>query len=256
MEVPSRDPEPGAQPRARAGAGVRVGRARARTVATRLGTALREARLGAGLTQHQLSAKAGVSQSRESEIERGRGAGASIETWACLAAAVGEQFVGFLERAPGADRPRDMEHLKRQARSSSLHPWAAGRRCRSLRSILVPARRGASTSLWFGPRWGRPLSSRYGTGSTTSEPACAGSTPSWLGVSTAGSPKAARDAWRVAGCYVVRETRRNREPRRRAETAVRRPIPGSSSAGSRALGPYRAAMPTGTASSGPTQDAY
>jgi hypothetical protein len=31
------------------------------------------------------------------------------------AAAVGEQLVGFLERAPGAAPPRDIEHLRRQA---------------------------------------------------------------------------------------------------------------------------------------------
>jgi hypothetical protein len=48
-------------------------------------------------------------------MERGLGAAASLETWAAAAAAVGEQLVGFLERAPGASPPRDIEHLRRQA---------------------------------------------------------------------------------------------------------------------------------------------
>ena len=50
-----------------------------------------------------------------SRLERGLGSGASLATWSRVAAAVGEQLVGFLEHAPGADRPRDLEHLKRQS---------------------------------------------------------------------------------------------------------------------------------------------
>jgi transcriptional regulator with XRE-family HTH domain len=67
------------------------------------------------MTQHEVAAKAGMSQSRVSEMERGGGVAGSIETWSCVAAAVGEQFVGFLEHAPGATAPRDIEHLRRQS---------------------------------------------------------------------------------------------------------------------------------------------
>jgi transcriptional regulator with XRE-family HTH domain len=84
-------------------------------VATRLGIALRDARLAAGMRQGDLGSAAGMSQVRIGELERGLGAGASLETWACAAAAVGEQLVGFLELAPGATPPRDIEHLRRQA---------------------------------------------------------------------------------------------------------------------------------------------
>ena len=100
---------------ARAGSAVVAGRRRVDVVATRLGVGLRAARLAAGLRQQDVAIAAGISQTRVGDLERGRGAGASIETWALAIAAVGEQLVGFLERAPGATPPRDIEHLRRQS---------------------------------------------------------------------------------------------------------------------------------------------
>lgn len=47
-------------------------------------------------------------------MELGRGAGASLESWAAVTAAVDEQFVAYLERAAGASLPRDHAHLKGQ----------------------------------------------------------------------------------------------------------------------------------------------
>ena len=67
------------------------------------------------MSQHAAADAAGISQTRYSELERGLGANASLLMWAVAAAAVGEQLVGFLERAPGAAPPRDIEHLRRQA---------------------------------------------------------------------------------------------------------------------------------------------
>jgi transcriptional regulator with XRE-family HTH domain len=92
----------------------RAGIERAHGVAKRLGIGLREARLAVGLTQARLGDRAGVSQSQVARLEGGRGWNASIETWAACAAATGTQLAAFLERAPGADLPRDMEHLRRQ----------------------------------------------------------------------------------------------------------------------------------------------
>ena len=104
------------EPRAsRATRQVMAGGRRATVVAARLGTALRDARLASGLRQIDLAKAAGISQARVSELERGLGASASLETWARAGAAVGEQLVGFLELAPGATPPRDIEHLRRQA---------------------------------------------------------------------------------------------------------------------------------------------
>jgi transcriptional regulator with XRE-family HTH domain len=99
----------------RAGARARAGRQRARQVAARLGVALADARRIAGLHQVEAATAVGLSQARFSELERGLGQGASLETWALAAAGVGEQVVAFLEHAPGAARPRDIEHLRRQA---------------------------------------------------------------------------------------------------------------------------------------------
>lgn len=82
--------------------------------ARRLGVALREARQATGLRQVDIADRAGVSQAWLSRMERGLGRTASLETWASVAAAVDRQLVAFLEDAPGADRPRDYEHLKRQ----------------------------------------------------------------------------------------------------------------------------------------------
>lgn len=101
--------------RLRAGSHVIVGRRRAATVAARLGTGLRDARVASGKRQVEAARDAGISQTRYSELERGLGATAPLETWAVAAAAVGEQLVGLLEAAPGATPPRDIERLRRQA---------------------------------------------------------------------------------------------------------------------------------------------
>lgn len=66
------------------------------------------------LTQAQAADRAGVSQGYWSFLERGGGGVASLETLAACAAAVGTQLAAFLEAVPGADMPRDLEHLRRQ----------------------------------------------------------------------------------------------------------------------------------------------
>jgi transcriptional regulator with XRE-family HTH domain len=71
-------------------------------------------RLRAGLRQADVAERARLSQSLVSWLERGRGSDTSIETWAIVAAAVGEQLAASMERVPGADPPRDLEHLRRQ----------------------------------------------------------------------------------------------------------------------------------------------
>ena len=76
---------------------------------------------------------AGISQNWLSLIERGHGAGASLETWASVAAAVDEQLVAYLERAPGATAPLDHAHLRgqelviRTARSGDWRPMPEAR---------------------------------------------------------------------------------------------------------------------------------
>jgi hypothetical protein len=66
------------------------------------------------MRQVDVATIAGVSQSFESRMERGLGSSASVETWASVAIAAGSQLAAFLEDLPGATRPRDYQHLRRQ----------------------------------------------------------------------------------------------------------------------------------------------
>lgn len=99
----------------RAGGARRVARERARYLARRAGTMLRDARLSLGLRQVDAAARAGVSQPFWSRLERGVTTAVSLETLAACGAAVGLQLAAFFERAPGASLPRDIEHLRRQS---------------------------------------------------------------------------------------------------------------------------------------------
>lgn len=210
-----------------------LGRRRAQAIAGRLGIGLREARELAGLSQAAAAGRSGISQPRWSGLERGLGAGASLETWAVAAAAVGEQFVGFLEHAPGAERPRDIEHVRRQnavieaARRGgwSAHPeFAIDTDVGRSRSIDVALLRAASREAVVVEIW------------------------DWfddVGASLRGldGKKAALrprldvtdGPWRVGGLYVIRDTRRNRSLVVELGSMFAARFPGSSSAWLRAL---------------------
>jgi transcriptional regulator with XRE-family HTH domain len=100
--------------RRRAGASRLEGRRRAASLTRRVGLGLRESRIASRLTQAQAADRAGVSQPYWSRLERGLITTVSIETLAACAAAVGVQLAAFIEARPGADLPRDIEHLRRQ----------------------------------------------------------------------------------------------------------------------------------------------
>jgi transcriptional regulator with XRE-family HTH domain len=101
-------------PRHRVGAARFAGRQRSAYLARRIGLGLRESRLSSRLTQDQAAVRAGVSQPMWSRLERGMTLSVSLETLASCAAAVDTQLAAFLEAVPGADLPRDIEHLRRQ----------------------------------------------------------------------------------------------------------------------------------------------
>lgn len=222
----------------RAGSQVRAGRARAATVAARLGTGLGDARRAAGLTQAQVADRAGISQSLISHLERGRGTTASIETWSCVAAAVGEQYVGFLERAPGAGQPRDLEHLRRQSALVELARaggWTAlpelaidpgNARSRSIDVALVRRVRGeaVATEIWD---WFDDV----GAGLRGLDAKTA-----MLATRLAAEPPPPTGTWRVRGLYVVRDTRRNRALVGELRPLFAARFPGSSVAWLAALG--------------------
>jgi transcriptional regulator with XRE-family HTH domain len=148
--------------RRRAGTARLAGRERAAYLVRRIGMALREARLAAGMTQREVAGRAGVAQSFWSRLERGRTMAVSIETLASCAAAVGLQLAAFIESAPGASLPRDIEHLRRQAlviRIAAPGGWQAepeaalrgdGPRPRSIDVLLTRAARheAAVVEVW------------------------------------------------------------------------------------------------------------
>lgn len=160
------------------------------------------------MTQAQVADRAALSQTLISDLELGLGTSASIETWAMVAAAVGEQLVGFLEHAPGASLPRDIQHLRRQS---------------ALISIATPGGWRALPELRLDQdaRWSRSIDValvRRATGE-----AVVAEIWNWFDdVGAAlrgldGKVAALRDQldpgleWTVRGLFIVRDTRRNRK---------------------------------------------
>lgn len=225
----------------RAGATAVAGRRRAAVVAERLGTGLLDARRGSGLTQAQAALRCGLSQTRFGDLERGLGVGASIETWAMAAAGVGESLAAFLEHAPGAARPRDMEHLRRQnaiIRLASSGGWTAlpelaidsgERRSRSIDVALLRAdsREALVVEVWdwlddVGAAW-RSFDAKT----------------AWL------RQQHGADDWRVGGLFVVRRTRRNRRLVAELGPLFRARFRSSSLGWLRAVGDATSSIPSG-----------
>jgi transcriptional regulator with XRE-family HTH domain len=229
----------------RTGSHARRGRLRADTLANRLATAIREGRLIEGVTQLEAANRGGISQPRWSELERGLGAGASIETWSIAAAAVGSQLAAFLEGAPGAERPRDIEHARRQ---SALIEFAASGGWRALPELAVdPAvrsrsidvalvrelrREAAPFEIWD---WFDDIGASFrGLDAKTH----------LLGERLKRDPQMVSDqSWRIAGCFVVRDTARNRRLVAELRPLFVARFPGSSSAWLHALRDPAAPMP-------------
>jgi transcriptional regulator with XRE-family HTH domain len=226
----------------RAGAQARAGRIRGRSIAVRLGVALREARSSVGLTQAQVADRAALSQTLISDLEIGHGQGASIETSAMGAAAVGEQLVGFLEHAPGASQPRDIQHLRRQSaliRIAAAGGWSGlpefrlDRDARWSRSIDVALVRQATAEAvvveiwnWFEDVGGalRGLDGKVAALRDQLDP---------------------RVEWTVRALFVVRDTRRNRQLTTEIGPMFAARFPGSAPAWLRALTDPTQRLPDG-----------
>lgn len=178
---------------------------RAGYLAHRIGVALRDARLARGLTQRDAAARAGIAQPHWSRLERGLQPRASLTTLAACAAAVDAQLAAFVEALPGADLPRDMEHLRRQAllvELSRAGRWTATPeapltgdppRPRSIDVLLErePQREAAVVEIW-------DLILDVGAAMRGLEAKVA-ATRARLG-----------PQWRVEGLLIVRRTHRNR----------------------------------------------
>jgi transcriptional regulator with XRE-family HTH domain len=138
-----------------------TGRDRAAYLARRLGTGLKEQRMVSRISQRELAGRVGISQTELSRLERGQGAGTGLDVWAACAVAMGLQLAAFFERTPGADLPRDIEHLRRQnlvVATAQAGGWTAipeatldeGRWSRSIDVLLSRAvrREAAVVEIW------------------------------------------------------------------------------------------------------------
>jgi len=175
-----------------------------------MGTALRESRLRTHQTQAAIATAAGVTQGYVSELERGLGVNASLETWASLAVAVGQQIAAFFEASPGADLPRDIEHVRRQElviRTAAGGGWTAaperylgtpGPHARSIDVLLI---RPAHAEAVVCEVWDLLLDVGASLRSLDSK---VETVPGHLPGVPDGRP------WRVSALWVVRGTRRNR----------------------------------------------
>jgi transcriptional regulator with XRE-family HTH domain len=199
-------------PRRRASQFEIAGHERAKVIALRTGVALRDVRRSLGLKQAEVGRRAGISQVHVSRLEHGSEIGASLDTWARVAAAVGEQLVTFIEHVPGSDQPRDLQHVRRQ---SALVTIAAKGGWRALPEFAIDEGKSRSRSIdvalirpetreavvaeiwdWFDDV-GSGLRSLDGkVAGLSSRLARAGG--------LTGAP------WRVGALYIVRDTRRNR----------------------------------------------
>lgn len=215
-----------------------AGRERAAYLARRLGIGLREQRMAAGLSQRQVAARVGISQTEMSRLELGRGAGTGLDVWAACATAAGMQLAAFFERMPGADLPRDIEHLRRQSlivATAQAGGWTAipeatvdeGRWSRSIDVLLGRAarREAAVIEIWDllldGGEAMRGLAGKVQALRARLDP-----------------------VWNVQGLLVVRGTHRNRALVRELRPLFAARYPASPGAWLRALGDPGAALPT------------
>lgn len=216
-----------------------AGAARAEHLEKRLGIGLKERRLALRMTQRALGAKVGLSQPEVCRLEQGHGSSASIGTWTACAAAVGLQLAAFLEAAPGADLPRDIEHLRRQnlvVVTPTPGGWSAnpewllpddGPKPRSIDVLLTrPARREAAVV----EIWDLILDGGHAMRSLESKVVAVSGR---LG-----------EGWEARGLLVVRATQRNRRLVRELGALFAARYPAGSAAWLRALADPTRPMPS------------
>ena len=198
-----------------------------------LGASVRAARLRRRLTQEQLAELAGVSRSAESRLERGLGGGQTLDTWQRVALAAGTPLIVKLQRDP-LEETADAGHLAMQelilrlgrsvgfARLFELatrpsEPW---------RSTDVGLRNDRRRWLWLIECW----NSFGDIGAAARSSARKTAEAEALAIAIGGE-----SPYRVASCWVVRDTRRNRALVRRYPEVFAARFRGSSRAWVKAL---------------------
>jgi transcriptional regulator with XRE-family HTH domain len=225
--------------RRRAGTARQTGRRRATFLADRLGLALRESRRAVGLRQVDAADRAGVSQPFWSFAERGGGRTATLETLAACAAAVGTELAAFLQAAPGADLPRDMEHLRRQQLIVAL-ARTGGWTARPERPIDPDARRSRSIDVELERAKNREIAVVEVIDLLTD----GGDAMRGLADKLAAVRREAPAGWTVAGLLILRATARNRVTVRDLADLFGARFTAKSTAWLRALSDPAAGMPS------------
>jgi transcriptional regulator with XRE-family HTH domain len=212
------------------------GRQVARDIARRLGDRVRASRVRRRWTLSELGARVGLTGTRIGQIERGNGAGVSLDIWFALSSAL--EIPLRLEFGRDAlEQPADAGHLKvqelmlRLARILGItrffelstkpsDPWA---------SIGVCWRDADQRVLVINECWNtfgninQSIRSTHRKTAEAEQLAAATSTP------------AGAAPYRVAACWVVRDTRRNREIIGGYPEVFGSAFPGSSAAWLKAL---------------------
>jgi hypothetical protein len=130
---------------------------------------------------------------------------ASLETLSACAAAVGTQLAAFIEARPGADLPRDIEHLRRQELVISIATHG-GWKARPEHAIDPDARRSRSIDV----RLERAGGSEHVVVEIVDLMADGGDAMRGLADKVSAIQRSVGDGGRVAGLLVLRATARNR----------------------------------------------
>ena len=216
-------------------AAVLAGRRLARPAAARLGQAVAQARRRRHLTQANLGRLVGLSTSRIGQVERGQGSGVSTETW--FAFGVVLDLPLRLEFGRDAlQEPADAPHLAleelmlRLARTISVSRFfeLPTRPTDPALSVDVGWRDDRRQVLILNECWNSFGSINASLRSTHRKVADA---------------EGIAGGYRVASCWIVRDTRRNREIVGRYPEVFETAFPGSSTAWVKALTDPGAAVP-------------
>lgn len=205
------------------------------------GAQVKASRLRRQMMQKTLAGRVGISQARLSEIEAGRGAGTPAEVWFALAEALGRYLRFEFAKDPQAELA-DAGHLSIQElviRVTKPCGWEASFEARSrpesgrsvdVRLVDRPRRRLAIVECWntFGD---------LGRATRSSDQKLVEAEAQAVAVASDGEPFA------VGLCWVVRDTRANRELVARYEHIFEARLPGSSVGWVRALSEPGAPMP-------------
>lgn len=225
-------------------AGLLAGRQLARRATGTLGERVRSARIRRGWTLAQLGEKVGLTGNRIGQIERGNGSGCSVEVWFALAVVLDlplrlEFGRDALEQPADAGHLAVQELMLRLARTMGITRFfeLPSKPADSWRSIDVCWRDDPRRVLIINECWNSFGNVNGSVRSTHRKIAEAEQL-------AAAAARQGQQAYRVAACWIVRDTRRNRELIAGYPEVFASAFPASSAAWVRALTVADAPVPT------------